>query len=633
MGIPGLNTWFKRSFSDAYVDLSTVKIDHLYIDMNSVLHLVLRRARNMHQFYVLLFHKCDFILNTCRPKKSVMFALDGPAPLAKLLTQRTRRKKVQMKASDDKGKTVSSLALTPGTPFMQEVHEALSYFICQRLIGSKWAHLRMELSGSTVQGEGECKILSRLQRPRKHVHPMDSHALIGNDSDLLMMSMMADCNRVFVLGQIFDTPSELPTSLGKLKVFSVEQLKKPLTELVKSLKGTPEQVKQGLTGIRRDLAMTCILSRGNDYLPSVGGLSLDRADEAYRGTKTNNGLWETYVHLRNGGDYKQRTLAVKDSGKIVLDYEFLHGLFQQAAIKRFSRKTSEMRRPPNPHLYLDGIKWILDMYSRGICPDYRFVYDGVGPSSEELCDAIKERKQPSRGYWANQQSNDLPLRPSECALALLPYRGRRYLPAPLQHLVEPDSPIGDLFQECEECAELSQEMSDLQKDLAAFTEQLTDLRARILKLESEADRAAKLKDRLEKIEQKAEAVRQRIRDNSMKREAHQTEKHPYEPFPIERIEDAVKNVPVARFTRRDHELFSFGHDLVFQRAKFGGKHASTSDLLPIHKNAPQPPSGKFKRFKVPLPILRGPYITDPKMARAGSQFARWITTAARRVPL
>ena len=146
-----------------------------------------------------------------------MFALDGPAPLAKLLTQRTRRKKVTLTASDSKGKTVSPLALTPGTPFMQEVHEALAYFICQRLIGTKWSHLRMELSGSTVQvrsdclfvhvrrngtqGEGECKILARLQRPMNHVAKTDTHALIGNDSDLLMMSLMAGAEHVYVLGK------------------------------------------------------------------------------------------------------------------------------------------------------------------------------------------------------------------------------------------------------------------------------------------------------------------------------------------------------------------------------------------------------------------------------------------------
>lgn len=167
MGIPGLNSWFKKHFSDAFVDLSTVKIDHLYVDMNAVLHLVLRRgkslhrtpfndvwrslARNMHQFYLQLYQKLDFILDCCRPQKSVLFSMDGPAPFAKLVTQRGRRKRITLTPSDERGKTVSSLALTPGTPFMQDVHEAISYFICQRLISQKWKHLRMELSGSTVQ--------------------------------------------------------------------------------------------------------------------------------------------------------------------------------------------------------------------------------------------------------------------------------------------------------------------------------------------------------------------------------------------------------------------------------------------------------------------------------------------------
>lgn len=44
MGIPGFNTWFSTAHSRAYVQLKAVKIDHLYIDMNSVLHLVLRKG-------------------------------------------------------------------------------------------------------------------------------------------------------------------------------------------------------------------------------------------------------------------------------------------------------------------------------------------------------------------------------------------------------------------------------------------------------------------------------------------------------------------------------------------------------------------------------------------------------------
>ena len=44
MGIPGFSLWFSSKNKEAYVPLDTVRVDHLYIDLNSVLHTVLRRG-------------------------------------------------------------------------------------------------------------------------------------------------------------------------------------------------------------------------------------------------------------------------------------------------------------------------------------------------------------------------------------------------------------------------------------------------------------------------------------------------------------------------------------------------------------------------------------------------------------
>lgn len=44
MGIPGFNLWFSNKHKDAYLPLSRVRVDHLYIDMNSVLHNVMRQG-------------------------------------------------------------------------------------------------------------------------------------------------------------------------------------------------------------------------------------------------------------------------------------------------------------------------------------------------------------------------------------------------------------------------------------------------------------------------------------------------------------------------------------------------------------------------------------------------------------
>lgn len=97
-----------------------------------------------------------------------------------------------MTPAQEKGNVVSALALTPGTPFMQEIHESLSYYICKKLMSHRWRNLYMELSGSTVQGEGECKILARLNRPLDHVTTGDTHVIVGNDSDLLLMALFSE---------------------------------------------------------------------------------------------------------------------------------------------------------------------------------------------------------------------------------------------------------------------------------------------------------------------------------------------------------------------------------------------------------------------------------------------------------
>ena len=89
------------------------------------------------------------------------------------------------------------------------------------------------------------------------------------------------------------------------------------------------------------------------------------------------------------------------------------------------------------------------------------------------------------------------------------------------------------------------------------------------------------------------------------RELHMSEKHPYQPFPVDRIEKAVKNVPVNEFSVQDNALFSFGEAYVFERMKLRPRVTSLSPrLVRIEKDAPQPPSTKFKRFKMPLPIVR-----------------------------
>lgn len=44
MGVPGLQTWLRRRYGDAFVPLPSGGFDHVYIDLSSTLHQVIRRG-------------------------------------------------------------------------------------------------------------------------------------------------------------------------------------------------------------------------------------------------------------------------------------------------------------------------------------------------------------------------------------------------------------------------------------------------------------------------------------------------------------------------------------------------------------------------------------------------------------
>ena len=105
-GIAGLTKFFRSTFPDAWTPLSEMvpkdphtkelvpyKVDHLCIDMNQIIHSALKMALKGEQkkFMTKIFKDMDKILDNVQPTKNLVLAFDGPAPFAKLQTQRNRR--------------------------------------------------------------------------------------------------------------------------------------------------------------------------------------------------------------------------------------------------------------------------------------------------------------------------------------------------------------------------------------------------------------------------------------------------------------------------------------------------------------------------------------------------------------
>ncbi|KAL6055455.1 Gastrulation defective protein 1 [Balamuthia mandrillaris] len=120
-GTPGA----RRDHSNNGTSTATAahRFDHIYVDLNGLIHTSGRRARDEEQLVLLLFRQLDHLFKLCVPTTSVFLALDGPASAAKLITQRTRRIKSveKQKRSAAAAATATMISITSSTIAEQSV--------------------------------------------------------------------------------------------------------------------------------------------------------------------------------------------------------------------------------------------------------------------------------------------------------------------------------------------------------------------------------------------------------------------------------------------------------------------------------------------------------------------------------
>jgi hypothetical protein len=302
---------------------TTASFDHVLIDINQLLHITLRRSKSDDHALVLLLKELDKCLTIAKPQKSIVLSFDGPPAAAKLATQRRRRYGIIFRNARRKervnmlvqkglisnpdilnkpsGKHKNSmrkeereeltLAITPGTQFMERAEEAVLYWAWQRLSNLRGKmqiqNCRIYISPSSVPGEGEVKLLDwlfqagnfsqRSNEVKKGKVPVikrgDSVAIMGGDSDLVLEGLIippAITHNVFVI---------LPS--GNTKSYAVSLWETTLT--LSRFLGSKFDVNDTMK-VRTDLVLLLIMN-GNDYLPKL------------RGSSGFNKLFHTYLYL------------------------------------------------------------------------------------------------------------------------------------------------------------------------------------------------------------------------------------------------------------------------------------------------------------------------------------------------
>lgn len=137
---------------------------------------------------------------------------------------------------------------------MLEIHTSLACYICKRLSDPRYQHLEFELSDSTVKGEGELKILSRLLHQPTEGDD-ERHLVLGGDSDLLLMAAITGQKGVFICP---DAPDSGLVE-GNAVAFSRDALE---AVWKRDILG-PDATKSDVTSLALDLTLLSIMTSGN----------------------------------------------------------------------------------------------------------------------------------------------------------------------------------------------------------------------------------------------------------------------------------------------------------------------------------------------------------------------------------
>ena len=218
MGLPGfIKRWATKRVKRAFVTRVPRNVSSLAFDANGILHkvrgLVYGDAENtskealqkikeedpeelLKRYYEELGKSFEHVIKTINPLDTLIIAIDGVAPMAKINQQRTRRERASMDQSSDE--TFDKNAITPGTPFMIKVDAYIQKWIKEN---RDMLPTNVIYSSHLVPGEGEHKIMDYYRSGNIYngYFKDNAHVLYGLDADLVMLSLISPLKNIFLM--------------------------------------------------------------------------------------------------------------------------------------------------------------------------------------------------------------------------------------------------------------------------------------------------------------------------------------------------------------------------------------------------------------------------------------------------
>jgi len=236
MGVPNFflkiiqNKYYKNVHSG--VKNGSLSCDYFFLDYNGIVYKAYDRIKKTIESKNLSKNEIEDIIiaevirytkylicDVVKPKLLTYIALDGPAPRAKMVQQRSRRyigyyeknlmkkEKLRLKLIDNNSNEWDKSAnISPGTEFMAKLSNALLEVIKAKGFTIHSPNMKIVLSDGNVPGEGEHKFMPVIKDMiNKKTYENMNIYIYGSDADLIILSMASHKNNIHIIREVQET--------------------------------------------------------------------------------------------------------------------------------------------------------------------------------------------------------------------------------------------------------------------------------------------------------------------------------------------------------------------------------------------------------------------------------------------
>lgn len=417
MGIEKFHSWLKNTYYNSISEYNTNPYDHVYIDLNFVLHRLVSYVSSEDELLVRVLREITFTITNNKPLKTLNLAADGAANYAKIMLQKRRRIQSSQSMSaklHNKSNTINPLYLTPGTEFMNKFNKAIRNYVKTLPELGFNIDVNMDLSDEPDESEFKiCRFIRKNAFMSKTSHLYDSHLILSNDADIVLIAMAQ--KDIYGLNVIVKFNQE------NTYIISIDSLMGQHME------------SYGYNLLKRQDFVFVSLLNGNDYFPKMRYSNFNKLWDAYKKSIADD---ETIVN----GD---GTINVK------MMIKFLSSLISITQ-KQFSLNI-KLRDICDPHVseYIFGIQWCISLYESGDYPTYDYIYSGnsIHPASILLYILLNNKMSID---IQKQQCEKIPSK--LYPILVLPYSAKHLIPNKYHSLL--DNELNYMYDEefCKKCA-------------------------------------------------------------------------------------------------------------------------------------------------------------------------------------